>query len=154
MALVTVSVNAATKKESFEYDICPGRNQTAGSTTNVGYPHYTTTTVNDSAEVGPVWMNPFSVQYAEDSSYQETYAINNGQIQYPSFITAETGTVNTTASEEYYSGDTTATTRTYTQLNNFSAQGVNEGQLFAQESDAYIPQQDVGPDMTHSIIAE
>jgi hypothetical protein len=143
MALVTVSVNAEMKKESFEYVICPGRNQTAG------YPHYTTTTVNDSAEVGPVWMNPFSVQYTEGSSYQETYAINNGQILYPSFITAETGTVNTIASEEYCSGDTTATTCTYTELNNISAQGVIEDQLFAQESNAPIPQQDA-----HSIIAE
>jgi hypothetical protein len=160
MAHDAVSVNAATKRECFEYDVCPGPNQIAGTATNVGYPHYTTTTVTDSAEVGPdtafvtAWMYPFSVQYAEGSTYQDTYAINNGQILSPLFITAETGTVNTTTSEEHYSEATTATTSTYTQLTNFSAQGVNEGQLLAEESDTYITQQDAGPDMTHSFIAE
>jgi hypothetical protein len=154
MAVVTVSVNAARKRECFEYAVCPGPNQIAGTATNVEYPHHTTTTVTDSAEVEPVWMHPFSVQYADGSAYQDTYAINNGQILYPLFRTAETGTANTTASAEHYSGDTTATTYEYTQLKNVPAQGVNEGQLLVQESDAYIAQQDVGPDMTHSFIAE
>jgi hypothetical protein len=158
MSGVTVTVNVAMKREYFEHDGCPGPNQIAGSETNVGYPHYTTITVADSAEVRPGtevathWKHPFSVQHVEGSAYQDMYAINNGQILYPVFMMAGTGSVNTTSSDEHHSGDTIATT--YTQLENHSAQGVGEGQLLAQESGAYITQQYIGPDMTHSFVAE
>jgi hypothetical protein len=54
------------------------------------------------------------MQYAEDSAYQDTYSINDEQLLNLMFGTVGTGTLNTTASEEHYSGDTTATI--YTEL--------------------------------------
>jgi regulatory factor X 1/2/3 len=132
------------KSQHFEYGGSAGPNQNAGTAINVKISNLMTIT---NAQPVTTRMHPISVQYVDDSAYQDVCSVNYGHVLYPVFTVAETGTVNTTASGEHYSGDTVATT--FTRLENHSPQGVSVGQLLAEESG-----EDVGVDMTHSFIAE
>jgi hypothetical protein len=140
---VIVSVNAAMNIGNSEENGSAEANQTAGSTTTVESPHYSTTTVTDP---GGTYM-----QYVEGSADQVIYTSNSEQIPHPVYIKEESGSSYTAAYDQRHCEETTAAT--YSQVASYSAQGNSAGQLLVQGNGAYVIKQDVNSDMAHTFTA-
>ncbi|XP_017893084.1 DNA-binding protein RFX2 isoform X3 [Ceratina calcarata] len=123
-----------------------------GTSDSTTYASLTTAVVSGEPEavVSETVSHSTYVQYVEGDG--STYIPTNGQMTYPVYAVGETGTMYTSASNQYYTA--TSTPVTYAQV---SGQGTNSttGQLLSQGNGTYLIQQSVvdGDPATHALIS-
>jgi hypothetical protein len=142
---VIVSVNAAMNIGNSEENGSAEANQTAGSTSTVDCPHYSTVTVtNEDADA--TYM-----QYVEGSADQVISISNSELMPSPMCTEEENGSAYTAAYGQQHYEKTTAAT--YSQVVSYSAQGDSAGQLLVQGNGAFVIKQEVNSDMAHILTA-
>jgi regulatory factor X 1/2/3 len=94
-----------------------------------------------------VQLTHLKYEYVENTADQAVYA--SLHTLQPMDTVGETETAYISVSDQYYSRNTNAVT--YGQMESNLTQGINAGQLLAQENGAYFIQQDVNPDTVRNL---